>query len=173
MSKIWVKPTGNIIKGHVLDVAVGPLVERLRDYDSQLYVRWNPRKLRGWGCWEIRRKPEELKVKDVAIYGGNTYVKLDYVEINLVHHILDVPFLNYSVLTKLKEMDRWVNDKRGADFSERAEYYEAKYYEKLEDKAEEDRAYAIKQHKSQIRDFKEYILSGGNPYRLADVWNKV
>jgi hypothetical protein len=170
--KVWLKPTGGVIKGHVLDCAIGPLSEKLRDYDAQLYVKWNPKKLKGWGCWEIRRRPEEMKVSEVEVFGGNTFVKLAYVENNLVNHVLDVPFLNYKILEKLKDMDQWKDDSRGADFNKRADYLEAKYDEKVEQHAEDEKNYMIKQHKSQIRDFKEYVLSGGNPYRLADYWGK-
>lgn len=120
--------------------------------------------------WEVRRKPETLSIKDVVEFEGNTYVVCDYVENPLVNHVLDVPFLNYQVINKLREMDQWKDGKRGEDFNSRAEYAEAKYLEKVENRAEEEKAYMIKQHKSQIRDFKEYILSGGNPYRIAEYW---
>lgn len=170
--KVWLKPTGSVVKGHVLDCAVGPLEQKLRDYDPQLYVKWNPRKLKGWGCWEVRRRPEEMRPTQIEVFEGNTLVKLEYAETNLVHHVLDVPFLNYKILEKLRVMDQWVNDKRGADFNSRADYLEAKHDEKVEQRAEDEKNYMIKQHKSQIRDFKEYVLSGGNPYRIADYWGQ-
>ena len=170
--RIEVGPTGQVIRGHVLDVSQKPFLQALKDYDAQLYFKWNPNKLKGWGCWEIRRAPEESRVKEVLVWEGNTIVCLDRVEQNLVHHVLDAPYLNYRVLSKLKEMDQWTDDSRGLDFNARAEYAEAKFLEKEEERAEAEKQYAIKQHRSQFRDLKEFVASGGNPYRLADHWGK-
>lgn len=175
--KVWVSPTGNIIRGHVLDTAVGPLVERLRDYDPLLYVRWNSKKLRGWGCWEVRRKPELKSVKDadIIVYQKHTIVCPKYHELDLINHVMDVPFLNYSIFEKLKKMDMW-NQKdmgdRGQNFGKEAEYLQGKYEEKIEDQALREKEYNIKQHKSLIREFKEYVLSGHDPYEIARVWDK-
>ena len=188
--RIEVKPTGKVIKGHVLDCSVGPLVERLRDIDPLLYVAWNPKKLRGWGVWEVRRKSEEKTVRmpreweipgkgkigipgDVTSFGGMTIVYPKYHEIDLVNHVLDVPFLNYGVLEKIKAMDSWeMKDMgyKGKNFVKQAEYLEAKHLEKIEDKAIEELEYGLKQIKGEVRDLQEFVASGGNPYRLADHW---
>ena len=107
--KIWVNPTGSTIRGHVLDSALKPLEQRLKDYDPQLYIKWNPKKLHGWGCWELRRKPEQKTVRpeDVVVFQGNTFVCPKYHELNLVDHVMDIPFLNYSIVKKLEKMDTW------------------------------------------------------------------
>lgn len=189
---LFMGPTGGLCKGHVLDVSEKPFVQRLKDYDAQLYVKWNPKKLRGWGCWEIRRKPEEKTAKysqrhellptgfmkygvqgDVYEFNGFTIVYPKYHELDLINHVLDVAFLNYSVIDKLKKMDMW-NQKnmgyKGKNFNKEAEYLEAKHLDKIEDEALKELDYGMKQHKAEIRDFKEYVASGNNPYKLADHW---
>lgn len=167
---VFMKPTGNIIRGHVLDCAVGPLVERLRDLDPQLYVTWNPKKLRGWGVWEIRRRPDFKVAKEVIPYGGNTYVVADYVENNFENHILDVPFLNYNVITRLKEMDTW-NISRDTDkFAAEMDYRDKKAKEKIAADAKAERRYELKQQKTMIRDLMDYTLSGGDPSLIANHW---
>lgn len=177
MSKVFLSPTGNTIKGHVLDCAVGPLVERLRDYDPQLYVQWNPKKLRGWGLWEVRRKPEAKSVRkeDVVVYQGNTFVFPKYHEQGLVHHVLDVPFLNYKILEKLKSMDIWEHKDvghKGKDLNHVLDYKEAKFLEREEDKAVKELDYNLKQYKKEIRWFKDYVATGQDPTRIADYWGK-
>lgn len=177
MPKVWLGPVGAVSQGHVLDCAKAPLEQALRDYDSLLYIRWNPRKLKGHGCWEIRRKPEvkTLKHTDLCTYRGATIAFPKYHEIDLVNHVLDVAFLNYTVLNKIKSMDAWnmkdMGDK-GKNFVKQAEYLEGKYLEKVEDNALKELDYNLKQEKSRIHDFREYLLSGGDPHRLADHWGK-
>lgn len=175
MAKVWVKPTGSIIKGHVLDCAVGPLQRALREHDAQLYVKWNPRKLHGWGCWEVRRKPElkTIKYTDVVTFKGMTIAEPKYNELSIVNHVMDVPFLNYSVVSKVKAMDTWTKEQfgyKGKNFAKEAEYLEAKYDEKIDEESMKERDYNLKQLKSEIRDLKEFILSGGNPAQIADFW---
>lgn len=170
MSRIYLGPCGNLIKGHVLDSARSPLEAKMREYDSQLYVKWNPSKLRGEGLWEVRRRPENKVPKYSVVYKGNTYTSLEYVENGLVSHLFDVPYLNYKILEKLKEIDTWNASYKVQDYGKDLDYKEAKIQEKLEEKAEGERDYMIKQHKSQIKDFMEYVQSGGNPYAIADFW---
>ncbi len=168
-------PTGKAIEGHVLDCAKRPFLEALRLYDPLLYVKWNPKKCRGWGCWEVRRRPEEktIRPEDVTVWRGNTIVCPKYHENNLTHHVLDIPYLNYRVLEKLKSMDMWEQKDMGykaKNLNSVIEYNEAKFDEKTEDKALSELKYNLKQQKSQIRWLKDYVNSGGNPYRLADHW---
>jgi len=170
MSKVFVSPTGKLIQGNVLDVARKPFERALRDYDKQLYVKWNPNKLHGWGCWEIRRRPDTKTVVEVQEWEGNTLVRVDWHENNLVNHILDAAFLNYDQLRKLKSIDttvrgysNWISD---------MEYWEKKEEERQIAAARAARDYAAKQYKSEIRDFKEMVNSGLNPALLADVWGK-
>lgn len=172
MAKIWVGPTGKLVQGHVLDASKTSLEEKLRDYDKQLYLKWNPKKLKGWGCWEIRRLPEKKSIKEVLRYKGASYVVLEFQELNLVNHVLDVGYINYDLVRKLKSMDMWVKHKDGTTFAHDHEYQEAKLMEAADKKALENTAYMAKQHKREINDFKELILSGMNPARIADYWSK-
>lgn len=169
---VFIKPTGKIIRGHVLDCAVGPLVERLRDYDPQLYVRWNPKKLRGWGLWEVRRRPNLKSVKDAVKYKGVVYQLIDYVENDFESHVIDVPFLNYDIILKLKDMDTWTISTDAEKFSNEMDYRDKQSKEKIEADANSERRYAIKQHKSMVRDLMDYTLSGGDPSRIANYWPK-
>jgi hypothetical protein len=170
MSKIWVSPTGNTIRGHVLDCSVGPLVERLRDHDPQLYISWNPKKLRGWGCYEIRRRPNLKTVKEVLPYGGNTYVVVDYVENNFENHVLDVAFLNYKALEKIKQMDTWQHSRYGKNFMASMDSIAESHAEKAKEAALNERRYELKQHKTMVRDLMDYTLSGGDPSQIANHW---
>jgi len=173
--KVWLSPTGNTIKGHVLDCAVGPLVERLRDYDPQLYVTWNPRKLRGWGLWEVRRRPDTKSIVETTQCDGFGIHRMEYKELNMINHVLDVPFLNYLILEKLKKMDMW-NQKetgyKGKDLVKTLDYNEAKHDEKIDEESSRELEYNLKQYKSEIGWFKDYVASGQNPYRIADYWGK-
>lgn len=166
-------PTGGIIRGDVLDVNKTHLERTLKDYDPQLYIKWNPQRLKGWGAWEIRRRPETKTVVDVVVFGGNTYVKLDYHEIDLINGILAVSFLNYNIVAKLQAMDTWKHHgDKGKNFSKNIEYDAAKAQELQEKKAREERNHAAKVYKSEIRDFREYVLSGNNPAEIAKYWGK-
>lgn len=173
-TKFHIGATGKIVKGHVLDVSRPSLERALRDYDAQLYLKWNPHKLQGMGLWEVRRKPETKTVgeNDVVVYKGNTYVCPKYTELDIVNHVLDVPVLGYHILNRIKDMDTWSQSYRGKDFVSEMEYQEAKYAEREEDRAFDTLNYAIKQEKTAIRGFKDYLLGGGSPHRLAEYWNK-
>jgi hypothetical protein len=170
--KIWISPTGRIAKGNVLDCAVGPLERALRDYDPQLYFRWNAKKLKGWGCWELRRRPDNKKVVETAVFEGNTIVRVEYKENNFENHVKDFAFLNYSALKWVQDHDAWKYGHKGRDFMKEAEYREAKFDEREEDRAVNELEYNLKQHKSEIRAYRDHIASGGNPYDLADHWGK-
>lgn len=171
--KIWVGPTGRLIKGHVLDSAMKPLERALRTYDPLLYIAWNPRKLEGWGCWEVRRRPEKNTVKDIVVFEGNTYVIVDSIENNFVHHVKDWAFLNYSLLKWVQDHDMWAKlGGRAENFGKELEYQEAKSGEAADKRKADELTYNAKQFKREIADFKDFILSGNNPARIADHWNK-
>ncbi len=161
-------PTGCIVKGTIWDCNKEKLERQMRDYDAQLYLQWNPKKHYKMGCWEVRRRPTEKSVKDIAVYGGNTYVRVDYCESPLIHHVTDLPFLTPRVLEWLHKSDtshnkQWVKD---------LEYDEAKFNAAKVAKNREDMLYQAKQYKTQIRAFKEMLLSGLNPARIAEYWNQ-
>lgn len=164
-------PTGSIVRGHVLDCAVAPLERKLRELDSQLYLRWNPKKLKRWGCWEIRRLPNQKTLKDVVVHGGNTLVVVDYVENNFENHILDVAYLNYDVITRLKKMDTWAGSERGRNFLDQMDSVAASVEEKTKEAALKERRYELKQQKTMVRDLMDYTLSGGDPSLIANYWN--
>lgn len=168
MAKIWLSPTGAVTKGHVLDVAVKPFERALKDYDRQLYVKWNPKKLKGWGCWEIRRKPESLTITDWAEVGSTVVFKLDYLENNLISHVLDCAFLNYSQLNKIRSMDtfqigpqQWIADREHLAKEQKLARQAA---------AKQELSYAAKEFKREMRDFKELVASGFNPHRVLGEW---
>lgn len=173
MAKIWLSPTGNVVRGHVLDCSVGPLEARLKEYDPQLYVRWNAKKLRGWGLWEVRRRPEFKQIKHSVGFNGNTYSVVDYVEQDLVNHIMDVPYLNYKILDKIKEIDTWSESYKAKDFVKNLEYKEAKRQEEIDEQVHKEREYNLKQIRPLMKDLMEYVRFGGDPSRIADVWDKV
>ena len=174
MAKIWVAPVGKLIKGHVLDCAKKPLEESLQKYDAQLYVKWNPRKLRGEGCWELRRRPEEKQVKEVVTFKGQSYQVLDYIEYDVVHHVKDFAFLNYKMLDWVRDPlnDTWAQSYKAKDFTKDYEYREAKHHETVDEKSSEERKYNIKQNKSEIRGLMRYLNDGGDPSLIIDAWNK-
>lgn len=171
--KVWVGPTGRISEGHVLDVSRVPFERALRDYDSLLYVKWNPTKLRGWGCWEIRRRPERNVALVSEVFEGNTYTLVGPKEIDLVNHVLDVAFLNYSQLNKIKSMDSWTRDgHRGQNFVANMERREEESRQEAQKKADENTRYVARQFKKEIKDFKELVASGLNPAQIANYWDK-
>lgn len=175
---ITMGPTGNIIKGHVLDCTQKPFEEALRLYDPQLYVKWNPKKLRKHGCWEIRRKPDEktLRPGDIYEFEGYTISWPKYHEIDIVNHVLDIGYLNYNAIEKLKSMDMWEQKDmghKGKNLTKVLEYNEAKYLEGIDEKSAAEKEYNLKQFKKEISWFKEYVNSGGNPAHLASYWDKV
>jgi hypothetical protein len=160
--KIFMGPAGSIIKGHVLDVAEKPFERALQDYDSQLYVTWNPKKLRGHGCWEIRRRPNTKTAVYKGTHEGVDFYQLQWVEFRDIHHVLDAAFLNYDAINKLKSMDtfgdkNWVNT---------LEAREEAYRENIRKKANEELKYSIKQHKGLAREFREMVRSGINPAQV-------
>lgn len=169
MSKIKVGPCGGLVAGHVLDVEKRGFERALRDYDSLLYVKWNPLKLRGHGCWEIRRRPAQKEVVDITEWKGVSFVKIDYYETNLTNHILDAAFLNYDQLRKLQEMDT-TNLHGYASFNDYLEAKEKAHREAVKARALESRKYTAKQFKREIKDLRELVQSGFNPAHIADYW---
>lgn len=186
---ITMKPTGNTIIGHVLDCSQKPFLEALKLYDPLLYFKWNPKKCAGYGCWEIRRKPEEKTAKtsrsietprgkvttqgDVYEFDGYTITWPKYHEVNLTHHILDLAYLNYNAIEKLKKMDMWEQRDvgyKGKNLTSVLDYNEAKNLERIDEKAASEKAYGLKQIRKEIRYYKDLINSGGNPALLADYW---
>lgn len=169
---VKVGPVGKVSRGHVLDVNVKSFERALKNYDPMLYVTWNPKKCKGHGCWEIRRKPEFNSALDIAEIGNIALVKVGPYENPLVHHVMDCAFLNYDQIRKLKEMDTWQYGN--------ASQYQDLVEQKTRDRRERDkelgmkrRADAARTFRKQIRALKQYILDGGNPHRIAEFWDQV
>lgn len=171
MGLIKLSPTGKLSTGHVLDVSKGPFERALKDYDSLLYVAWNADKLKGWGCWEIKRRPALKSVVYRETFEGNTYSVLDYDENPLINHVLDCAFLNYDQLRKIKEMDIWVNG-NPAHFVDNLESRERSHVENENRKNREELRYMGKQIRNEMKDFKDMIAGGLNPAELANHWDK-
>lgn len=166
--KYKIGPVGRLAVGHVLDVAKAPLERMLQDYDAQLYLKWNASKCYGWGCWEVRRRPNQKSIKDVVEYKGMSFVQIDYVENNFESHVMDVAYLNYDCLTRLRAMDLWNENQKY--FVDNLESREATHVAEQKAKAKAEMLYHAKQEKNLIREYREAILSGTNPADLAKFW---
>lgn len=162
--------TGNIIQGHVLDSNKKHLERALKDYDKQLYIRWNPKKVKGFGCWEVRRKPEFKTIVDYCEFEGHTILDLDYVEVDAVHHVLDAAFLNYQIVEKIKDMDTLASGH--ADWAAAYEHAETVRKEEFEKKRLENRSYMLKQMRKDLNWFREYVLSGNDPGLIGQFWGQ-
>ena len=169
MSKIWVGPVGSVSKGHVLDVNQKLFNQALKDYDSQLYTKWNPKKIKGHGCWEIRRRPNLKDVTHVLEFEGNTIQYIDYVEFDMVSHVLDCAFLNYDQLRKIKEMDTF-SEGQAAGYADRLESREKSHREAHDAASRERLRYAGKHYRREMKDFKEMIRGGLNPALMMKYW---
>jgi len=156
-------PTGQVIKGHVLDVNVKAFEGTLQFYDPLLYVKWNPKKLQGWGCWEIRRKPAEKQPVEVVPYNDGCIIRIESKEYEDIHHVVDAAFLNYDVLRRLKEMDTW---NKNHDIHN-MDYINEKAREEIKQKQKEDLKYLFKENKGLFRQVKELVKSGHNPARIV------
>lgn len=186
MPSIKIFRESRIICGHVLDVSRAPLLAALRSYDPHLYFKWNPKKRNGLGVWELRRKPEFKTIRetiipdddripptqgDIFYYKGMTISQPKYHE-TLENHVKDFEILGYHILEWVKKHDMWEYGFRGKDMLRTADYKEALFLNKIDEDSASEREYNIRQHKTLIEDFKQYVLSGGNPHRLAEVWNR-
>lgn len=160
----YLSPTGKLIQFNTADCDKNALERSLKFYDRQLYLKWNPKKRSGWGMWEVRRRPNELTaLYEGAVPGGELF-RLEYSELDIVNHILDVPVLTYDVLGKIKSMDTWTSKNWVA-----TQDYEARRAKDLEDRrAREELKYNIKQFKREWRELAIAVQQGMNP---AEIWN--
>lgn len=170
--KILMGATGNLIKGHVLDVNVKAFNQALRFYDKQLYTKWNPEKLSGMGCWEIRRRPEFNSALDVCEYKGQLIFKVGPKEYDLVHHVLDCAYLNYDIIRKLKKIDCWQYG-NSSKYQDEVDRRTRDRKEKEKELIGKEKAAMVRHYKKEIRDFREMVLSGTNPHLIAKYWDSV
>lgn len=171
---LWHAPSGKLVKGHVLDVDQKSFDEALRLYDPRLYTAWNPAKLGGWGCWEIRLKPTKMTSLHVGTHQGTKYYRLFEIEYDHIHHVLDAAFLNYDAIRKIKEMDMFKKMEQ-AGLSSTADILERKeeaYRNQIREKAEAELKYAFRHNKTLARDLYETVRSGVDPAQilLANKW---
>ncbi len=165
-------PTGKLIKGHVLDCNEKLFNEALRFYDKQLYTKWNPHKLRGVGCWEIRRRPEFNSAVDVVEFEGNLIFKVGPKEYDLVHHILDCAFLNYDAIRKLREMDMWQHG-NATQYQDEVERRTRDRKEREKEEFAKERRAMVRYFRKGIRGFMESLKDGVNPHAIANHWDAV
>lgn len=175
--KIWVGPTGNTVRGDVMDVSKKGLEDALKLYDPLLYIVWNPKKHLGYGCWELRRRPEKKTLISHGEYCGVNIIEAKYVENGYENHVLDLSFLSYEVLAKIKKMDLWSqigydrsNHNKVTNFLNKLDSNFEEHTAKQEQKNYDDLMYNMKQHTSALNTYKQAILSGTNPAELARGW---
>lgn len=160
-------PYGKLVTGHVLDCDKASLERSLKDYDKQLYIKWNPKKNKGYGSWEIRRHPDKKQMVYKCDFNGYKIFEYEYKELDIINHVLDVPYLSREVVGRIKKMDTWTDKRWNQDL----EYREATHRDAQDKKARDDLKYNIKQHTQQWRDFMSHISQGGNPGQvLSGVW---
>lgn len=175
---ILIGPTGNVVRGDVLDVSKAGLEAALKAYDKQLYVKWNPKKCRGHGCWEVRRKPDEKSMIFQGEFQGKKFYSLEYKELDIISHVMDSAFLSYEIVTKIKGMDQWQKSgmRHRSDYEKASEYVgealanEQKNQAKAEQDLFKEAVYGMKQEKRAMRELREIIGRGENPNNLAKFW---
>ena len=147
---------GRVIKGVTGDCNRKELERALKAYDPQLYTKWNPDKLKGLGTWEVRRLPNSKIAVPKWELGNQIVFELEYVETNVVNHVMDLPALTFRCLDRLREMDTW----KVKNWVQDLEAREKSTKEIAVKKNREELRYAIKQNKTAIRDFYEGVRSG-------------
>jgi len=180
--KIELGPTGKSIQGDVLDVNQKSLEHMLRLYEPRLYIKWNPLKRGGRGCYELRLRPEKkYAVPHGEFMGGQLFVAQEH-EIEGEAHMFDLPYLGYDLLDRVKEGDTWAifgrpdesvsHQARKDQWITSIEQAEKKRKEDLEKKNRDEAIYHFTQYKGALRDFRSSILSGMNPAELIRHWGK-
>ncbi len=177
--KIEVGPTGNLIKGDVLDVSVRGLTEALQFYDPLLYLKWEPKKRDGQGMWTLRRKPEFKVLTYHGEFEGKQLYTLEYKEMDLENHVFNLPSLNYKLLDRVRKADVWVradydrsNQRKVQAWTKKLDEDEELYKTEMEQKIHKEAMYNMMQHRSALKEYKEAILSGTNPAHLARYWGQ-
>lgn len=174
MNKFNIGPTGALVQGTIYDCKKSSLENAIKSYDPLLYIKWNPTKNYGMGCWELRRRPEKKSVKQSFAIEGVTYHHLDYVELDLVNHIFDLPILSYSVIERIKKADVWAKaDYDGTNLQKVTTLLDKIEEKRLalqaahKEKNMADTMYAMKQFDSQLEVYRQAILDGQNPADLV------
>lgn len=157
--KIQISNLGNTVQGNLFDCSKRLFIRDLKNYDKELYLKWNPKKLDGLGIWEVWRNPTKKTAIDHGEFMGGRLYTLEYKPNNFEHHVKDLDFLSYDFMNDLRKMDMWA-DKHYLDKLDNA-------YDDIEEKAElaeeESIKYAIKHNKKLFKEMHEYTKSGINP----------
>lgn len=140
--------------------------------DPYLYVKWNPKKARGWGCWEIRRRPEFNSALDVAEFDGKLIFKVGPKEYNLVHHVLDCEFLNYDAIRKLKEMDTFQHG-TASQYLDKVDRATKTKETRMAEAREKELTYMVRHYRAEIKAFQDALRDGVNPHAIAAYWDRV
>lgn len=178
MNKISIGPTGQLIQGTVFDCNKSSVESAFKGYDPLLYIKWNATKNHNMGCWELRRRPEKKSIKETIEFEGTKYHNLDYVELDVINHVLDMPILTTHFLDKLKRMDLWaaagydgVNQNKLMSKLDSIEAAGEKYRTDGETKAYNEAVYQLRQGRTVLNRFRNDILSGLNPAEIARYWD--
>lgn len=179
VSEIKLGATGSVVKGDVLDVNPDYLQRKLQDYEPRLYLRWNPRKNRGYGTWELRIRPDKKRITERVFFGGNTISVVEFKESEFEHHVKDFDILGYNILQWIRDADMWAAANYSADKHHRLNQHlynqdEAhfKYLDDQKAKLRDEAIYRLKQERSTLQDFQNRILSGVNPNLLSAFWGR-
>jgi hypothetical protein len=155
---------GRLVTGHSNDCNRKTIERQLQDHDKQLYLKWNAKKRNGLGVWEVRRLPNEKEFVFKTEFGSTKIYELEYRELDLVHHVLDVPVLSYELLGRIKRMDAWANKNYLNDMEYTANVEQAKVLKNAKDEL----TYEVKQNKRVWRDFASFVSQGGNPGQVLN-----
>lgn len=174
--KIQVGPVGQIVKGNVLDVNKEPLERALKDFDHQLYLKWNPKKNNKEGCWELRRRPDAKVPHFVCVYEGNTYCTMEYHESG-INHVKDFICLDYKILQWIKTHDTWSQFNYSKDSVDNTNGFirtmqlreDAKSIENLA-KIRAETKYQLMQDRNAMKSYRNLVNSGTNPAEIARHW---
>lgn len=167
-------PTGRIITGDLFDSNPKTIELLLKDYDSQLYLKWNTEKCEGRGCWEVRRHPNLKRSVHKGHYNGIDFFNLEYVENDIENHIMDAVFLHPGILDNLKKMDQWelLRQYGYTSMNDLIQRSQTDLRAKAAIKAAEVARQGAKSMRSEIKDLKAMLLSGMRPGRLFSALGK-
>lgn len=151
---------GYTVKGHVLDVSKRVLEKMLKNYDSQLFLHWNPwKKTAQNGTWEVRRKPDIKLLTYCGEFEGQDMYAYEYKYNSFLDHVMDLPILRYDCLDKIKSMDKWSNTNWETEWDDHI-----KSLKDNEEKKKWDNIRAsIREDKKYWKQLQEATLSGYDP----------
>lgn len=158
--EVILKSTGSIVTGNVNDGDYNKFLTALQNYDPLLYLKWNPKKKSGNGCWEIRRKSATLHKVFVATIDNIPIYELKAEEIDHINHVLDIDCISERYLNRIYEMDT----SKVHNWVDKTEYEAKRAREKLEKDNREELRYQIKSDIKQFATLFEEMQRGYNPF---------